>query len=393
MGVREVAFLGPNEDSSAAVPDPTTQNPSYRKVVAALAESEERYRMLVEGVRRYAIFLVDPKGIIMTWNVGVRELLGYESDDIVGKSVALLFNAADRAADASTQQLAHAKQRGDLVAERAAIHKDGTEVMIHETTSAVHAVEGALVGFAKISRAAEVFHDPAVDAGAVELAKALAALHLETEHRRRLELQLLTAVEEERARLGRDLHDDLSQRLVAVGMMVGTLQNQKLAPGKNREKLHAVGELISEALGISRNLSRGLHPIMLKTQGLPAALAELAARGPDHVKFNWPQSERIDLEQSIALHVYRIAEEAVTNSMKHAQADNITIELRRMSNHEVVLTITDDGKGFAESAKHGGMGLQNMKYRARAIGGDLKINTGPGKGAIIRCTAPVITSG
>src|SRR4029079_3450868 len=134
-------------------------------VVAALAESEERYRMLVEGVRRYAIFLVDPKGTIITWTVGVRELLGCESDDIVGKSVALLFNAADRAADAFTQQLAHAKQQGDFVIERAAIHKDGTEVQIHETTSAVRAVEGALIGFAKISRAAELLHDPAVDAG------------------------------------------------------------------------------------------------------------------------------------------------------------------------------------------------------------------------------------
>lgn len=365
--------------------------PPYRKVVAALAESEERYRVLVEAVRRYAIFMLDPKGTIITWNAGVRELLGYERDDIVGKSGALVFNATDRAVGAFKRELAQAKRLGEAIAEHAAIRKDGTEVRIHETTTALHAVDGALIGFAKVSRFADPPHEPAADVVAVELAKALAALHLEVEHRRRLETQLLNAVEEERERLGRDLHDDLSQRLVALGMIVRTLEKQvTLASPENQEKLHQVGELLSEATAVARNLSRGLHPITLNAQGLPAALAELAARVPHHVKFSWPQSKRLNLEQAVALHVYRIAEEALSNSIKHAEAGKITIELWSLSRRRVALTITDNGKGFIESPEDGGMGLQNMKYRARAIGGQLKITTAPGKGTSIRCTVPLM---
>jgi PAS domain-containing protein len=71
--------------------------PSYRRVVAALAESEERYRVLVEGVRRYAIFMLNPDGIIITWNRGIHELLGYDRDEVVGESGAMVFGAADRA--------------------------------------------------------------------------------------------------------------------------------------------------------------------------------------------------------------------------------------------------------------------------------------------------------
>ena len=367
-----------------------TPKPQYRKVVAALAESEERYRVLVEAVRRYAIFMLNPKGTIMTWNAGVRELLGYERDDIVGKSGALVFNATDRAVGAFKRELAQAKRLGESIAEHAAIRKDGTEVRIHETTTALHAAEGALIGFAKVSRLADPRHKPAADVAAVELAKALAALHLEVQHRRQLETQLLNAVEEERERLGRDLHDDLSQRLVALGMIVRTLEKQvKLASPENREKLHQVGELLSEATGVARNLSRGLHPVTLNAQGLPAALAELAARVPHHVKFSWPESERLNLEQAVALHVYRIAEEAVSNSIKHAAADKITIELQSLSRRRVALTITDNGKGFIQSSEGGGMGLQNMKYRAGAIGGALKITSTPGKGTIVECTVPV----
>src|SRR5207237_9680239 len=73
--------------------DLSTPKPAYRKVVAALAESEERYRMLVEGVRRYAIFMLDTAGIILTWNRGMQELLGYNRDEIVGHSGAVVFSA------------------------------------------------------------------------------------------------------------------------------------------------------------------------------------------------------------------------------------------------------------------------------------------------------------
>src|SRR5438045_145631 len=107
--------------------DLATPKPSYRKVVAALEESEEHYRVLVEAVRRYAIFMLDPKGTIMTWNAGVRELLGYERDDIVGQSGALVFNATDRAVGAFKRELAQAKRLGEWISEHAAIHKDGTE--------------------------------------------------------------------------------------------------------------------------------------------------------------------------------------------------------------------------------------------------------------------------
>jgi PAS domain S-box-containing protein len=88
---------------------------SYRKVVAALAESEERYRVLVEGVRRYAIFMLDPKGIILTWNRGVHELLGYKREDLIGKSGAMVFNAADRVAGVFDKALATAKRSGDCL--------------------------------------------------------------------------------------------------------------------------------------------------------------------------------------------------------------------------------------------------------------------------------------
>jgi signal transduction histidine kinase len=300
-----------------------------------------------------------------------------------------VFNATDRAVGAFKRELAQAKRLGDSIAEHSAVRKDGTEVRVHETTTALHATDGALIGFAKVSRAADLPH--AADVAAVELAKALAALHLEVEHRRQLEAQLLNAVEEERERLGRDLHDDLSQRLVALGMIVRTLEKQvDLASPENREKLHEVGELLSEATSVARNLSRGLHLVALNTQGLPAALAELAARVPYHVKFSWPESKRLNLGQAVALHVYRIAEEALSNSIKHAKADQITIKLQSLSRRRFALTITDDGKGFIEPPEDGGMGLHNMKYRAGAIGAELKITTAPGKGTIIRCTVPVM---
>ena len=89
-----------------------TPKPSYRRVVAALAESEDRYRVLVESVRQYAIFMLDAMGIVITWNRGIYELLGYYREEIVGQSGAMLFNAADRAAGVFKEELERAERSG-----------------------------------------------------------------------------------------------------------------------------------------------------------------------------------------------------------------------------------------------------------------------------------------
>jgi len=367
-----------------------TSKPSYRRVVAALAESEERYRVLVENVRQYAIFMLNPMGIVITWNRGIHELLGYHREEIVGQSGAMLFNAADRAAGVFKKELARAKRSGESMVEHSSLRKDGTEVSVHDTTTSLLSSEGDLIGFAKVTRRIHNPGDPKNEAASVELAKALAALAAEVEHRRQLEAQLLTAVEQERERLGRDLHDDLSQRLAALAIMMKTLtQDIKGRSRADRQKAHEIAEELGQAIGIARNLSRGLHPVTLTRQGLPAALEELAARVPKDVEFNWPISERLDLETSVALHIYRIAEEAVGNAIRHSEADKITIELETMSASKVALIIIDNGKGFRLRDGGDGMGLQNMKYRANVIGGALKITSAPGHGTVVKCTLPL----
>ena len=223
----------------------------------------------------------------------------------------------------------------------------------------------------------------------LRLASTVAILKDEVEKRRRLEVELLTAVETERQRIGQDLHDDLCQRLGAIALLSGSLAREVNAlDEKLGGKVGKIPSLVTETIGSCRNLARGLHPITLASAGLPAALAELAARVPADVKFHWPHSERIDFEPTLALHLYRIAEEAVTNAVKHAGAKSITIGLAILAGRPV-LEIADDGKGIGQKVKTEGMGLRNMEYRANVIGGDLTVEARKGGGTCVRCTLPL----
>src|SRR4030095_11284587 len=105
---------------------------------------------------------------------------------------------------------------------------------------------------------------------------------------------------------------------------------------------------------------------------------------------NFPSGERLHLEESVALHVYRIAEEAVGNAIRHSNGDKITIELDTVSSHEGVLTVSDNGRGFRSGSEPEGMGLQNMQYRAGIIGGTLKISSSPKRGTRVQCTMPLL---
>src|SRR5437868_5465540 len=160
----------------------------------------------------------------------------------------------------------------------------------------------------------------------LRLASTVAILKGEVEMRRRLEVELLTAVEAERQRIGQDLHDDLCQRLGAIALLIGSLAKQvRVLDQKLGGQVEEIPSLVTETIESCRNLARGLHPVTLASAGLPAALAELAARVPADFKFEWPHSERIDFEPMVALHLYRIAEEAVANAVNYARAQSITI--------------------------------------------------------------------
>jgi two-component system sensor kinase FixL len=228
------------------------------------------------------------------------------------------------------------------------------------------------------------------DSGDSRLATALKALKNEVRNRRRLEAQLLTAVDAERQRIGQDLHDDLCQHLGATALIAASLGkriNSKRDPELSRD-LAKIPALITEAIENCRNLARGLHPVTLASKGLPAALEELTVRVPANVKFRWPRTERISLEPSVALHLYRIAEESVANAVKHSGANNITIELDLVEGAPI-LTITDDGRGFSKRSNKRGMGLFNMQYRANAIGGELTFPKRDDGGTRVCCKLPV----
>ena len=371
---------------------PTPAETRYRKVVAALAQSEERYRVLVEGVRKYAILMLNPRGIILTWNKGVYELLGYDRDDVIGQSGAMVFSAADRTAGVFNEELAEARRSGESIKDHLNQRKDGREIRVHDTSTALLTVDGELLGFAKVSRLLDGPVAPAADSVALELARALGNLQVEIEHRRKLEVQLLTAVEEERQRLGRDLHDDLSQRIAGLAIMAGALAKQVRRRSKDAAaRAQDIATQLNDAVAATRNLSRGLHPITLTTEGLPAALAELAQRVPTKVEFRWPDSPRLDLEPAVALHLYRVAEEAIANAIRHAEAQKIRITLAPKPGRSITLSITDDGKGFEERSTRSGMGIHNMRYRAHAVGGTLAISARPGRGTVVKCTVPLRT--
>lgn len=372
---------------------PTLAQTRYRQVVAALAESEERYRVLVEGVRQYAILMLNPRGTILTWNKGIYELLGYDRADVIGEDGAMVFNAADRAAGVFKEELAEARRSGESLKEHLNQRKDGRQIRVYDTSTALLTAEGVLLGFAKVSRLLDAPVDPAADRVALELARALGNLQVEVEHRRNLEVQLLTAVEEERQRLGRDLHDDLSQRLAGLAVTAGTFAQQvRQRSADDAAKVQDIATQLNDAVAAARNLSRGLHPVTLTNAGLPAALAELAQRVPIQVEFRWPDSPRLDLEPAVALHLYRVAEEAVGNAIRHAEARKIRITLAPKDGRRITLTITDDGKGFRQGSGRSGMGIQNMRYRANAVGGTLAISARPGRGTVVKCTVPLRTA-
>jgi len=241
---------------------------------------------------------------------------------------------------------------------------------------------------------------PEVVPGGDEVAQMSAAfidmgdrLRRREEEQLRLERELLDVSERERHRIGRDLHDGLGQHLTAASMASSALARSLAA---DEPELAARAEVIAgqlrSAISETRSLSHGLAPIALADDGLMAALGALSesTRNGAGIRcvFECPQPVQIS-SLDTATHLYRIAQEAVANALKHASASEIRIGLERRSDR-LALEVDDDGDGLdSDTPKPGnGIGLQVMRYRARLIGGELTIGSPPAGGTRVACQIP-----
>ncbi|WP_456385855.1 cache domain-containing protein [Desulfolithobacter sp.] len=201
-----------------------------------------------------------------------------------------------------------------------------------------------------------------------------------------LERQVIAISEEERSRIGRDLHDDLGSHLSGVELLSKVLQ-QKLeqkVPAE-AEQLATIRELIREAIEKTRRLSRGLYPVHIREYGLKAAIEELVVEleqlFPVRCSLSIdPQVEEVATNQ--ASHVYYIIREAMFNAARHGHPEKIEIIVRR-KNRYLSARIIDNGEGFMEKDSKKGMGLHTMQYRAKAIGASLDIKPGPTGGTMV----------
>lgn len=208
---------------------------------------------------------------------------------------------------------------------------------------------------------------------------------------KRLEREIQEISEREKRRIGQDLHDGLGQYLTGIACMVKVVE-QKLEARDLPESgdVKKITTMVNETIAQSRDLARGLCPVELENNGLHAALQELAgrvSRANINCTFKSPQMIRV-YDNAAAVHLYRIAQEAVNNAIKHGRSKNITIGLGAQNN-QVLLTIEDDGAGFPERGmKTEGMGLRVMNYRAGMIGATVTIECPPAGGTLLKCLVP-----
>ena len=331
-----------------------------RKREKSLLQNRAVLETIVDGV-----ITIEGRGIITTFNPSAERIFGYSAQEVIGKNISMLMPQPDRANHES-----YIRRYEDTG--QAQIIGIGREV----------------VG---LRRNGEQFPmDLAVSEVVTDGQKFYTGMVRDITERRQLEHEILRISDQERRRIGQDLHDDLGQMLTGIGLISRSLTNRLEQEGSRYvEDMQEVTELIIEADRNARTIARGLVPVELDVNGLEHALKTLVT---DVEKLfgsrcTFHQSGIVPvLETSIMTNLYRIAQESVSNAIKHGKADHVRVELQTESSR-LTLSVIDDGVGLPKDLpRDQGMGIPIMKYRARVIGATLEIIDNERVGTTVTCS-------
>ncbi len=372
IGPRRLVFnahrIGKTEMILVAVADNT-------ELKKELEQSESTIRALLESTPQ-SILAVDASEKIILANGITEKMFGYRREELLGQPLDILIpeNARKRHAAYHKTYFADMKSRPmGLGLELQARHRDGTVFPVEIGLSPIETPAGKLsVAFVSdITQRRQMEHTARAHAQEV---RALAA-------------SLMTAQEEERRRVSRELHDQICQQLASLAMDIGALAADPPRPDAQR-RLQALQIRVARVSEETRHIAYELHPSVLDDLGLVASLRglcrEFSARAPN-VALDFRESVvPAALPREVASCVYRIAQESLQNAAKHANATHVSVALA-VQGESIVLTIEDDGVGFdLEAVKgRGGLGLIGMEERARLAKGKLTVAARPGHGARI----------
>ncbi len=386
-----------------------------------LRESEERSRLLVEGVKEYAIIQLDTAGHVVTWNAGAERLKGYSSPDIMGRHFSVFYPEQDRLNDKPREFLNRAARLGQAEDEGWRVRQDGSRFWANVVITALRDSDGALLGFAKITRDTTETRDRAEalnrDKELLELrvqqrTAVLTRLnnemrteiaerqHAEEELRksrdqlRALAARLQSVREEERAYISREIHDELGQACTAIKMDLALIA-RKMTKRQIalRAKVDSSIQLVDGTIVTLRRLASELRPRTLDDLGLPAALEAHAQDFESRTGIPCsvilpPEPLTLDTDRSTT--IFRIFQESLTNVARHAHATRVEARLR-LEGDRILFQVFDNGTGFdPEVAKtRKSLGLIGMQERALLLNGEFKTEGAPGSGTTITLTIPL----
>lgn len=325
-------------------------------------------------------YFYDAKGKLLRWNKNLETVSGYDPDDLATLRPEQFFEGRYRTT--TQKRIEKVFNRGYANSEGILLTKDGRKIPYYFT--------GLVIEFEG---------KPCMIGTGVDITdrkKAEKEMNELNQQLRNFSMHLQNVREEEQARIAREIHDELGQQITGLKMDISWLKKKLGAetdPATIIEKLNNMNALLDDTVVTIRKIASELRPSILDDLGLPAAL-EWQSREFENrfnIKVHY-DAELNDLEvpPALATGLFRIYQESLTNVARHSQAKNVFTSLRH-TNGELILMVTDEGKGFTvtpEKLKKT-LGLLGMKERALMIGGTLDIQSEPGKGTTVTIVVPL----
>jgi PAS domain S-box-containing protein len=311
------------------------------------------------------VVVLDPKGRIVRFNRACEQMTGYSFADVKGKYIWDLFLVPEEVDDlkALLEQSSSGRPPGEY--ESHWLTRDGVPRLISWSTTVLSRGQGA---------------------------SHTIATGIDVTERKHLEKTILEVSAREQRRIGQDLHDGLGQHLTGIAFLSKVLE-EKLSEASVTESADAqkIVLLVNDAIRKTKELARGLLPVVSEAQGLMAALKQCAEETEDLFRVNCRfecDSPVLINDVNVATHLYHIARESLNNGVKHGKARELVVKLSA-ADGEGILSIRDNGAGLPEVPAGTGMGLNIMSYRARMVGGGLEVRPNADAGVTVSCTFPL----